>query len=290
MTNRIFYWLNKRYPQNILIKNPLVGSLIYFTFCILFTLIYRPLDVHQARNFNLGMTVAIYFIIVAIALFGIVKLLKLIRYFSDPDEWTILKEVLSIVISLTISGISIYLTGFLMENPEKRWNLATFFNSFLISFLVGIIPFMFFTLINYRYLFVTDIIKFYNTGNNRLSPEMTEELVRIGSQLKKEELEFYPSQLLYAESDGNYIVFHLNICNQIKKRIIRNTISNIEQQLSEIPFLFRTHRAFIVNVRKVSSQKGNTLGYRIKLSGIDTEIPVSRQKARDFDQIMKQYE
>ena len=85
------------------------------------------------------------------------------------------------------------------------------------------------------------------------------------------------------------LVFHLNMENQIKKKTIRNSISNIEQQLSVIPFLFRTHRAYIANVKMVSSQKGNTLGYRLKLIGTDIEIPVSRQKTRDFDQIMKQY-
>jgi len=290
MTLRIFNWLNKKYPQNILIKNPLIGTLFFLVFCIFFTIIYKPLQVKESRFFNFELTMAIYFIIAAFPLFGIVKLLKRVRYFSDPADWTIRKEILSILISLLGVGITVYFSGFILEPPAERWNLHTFFNSLITAFLIGIVPFLFFTLINYRYLFVTDIIKFYNPGINSFSPEKPEELVRIGSQLKKEELEFYPSQFIYAESDGNYIVFHLNIDNQIKKRIIRNSISNIEQQVSAIPFIFRSHRAFIVNVKKVISQKGNTIGYKLKLSGIDTEIPVSRQKARDFDQVMKQYE
>jgi len=36
-----------------------------------------------------------------------------------------------------------------------------------------------------------------------------EEKVEIVSRVKKEELIFYPGQLLYAESDGNYVVFYL---------------------------------------------------------------------------------
>jgi DNA-binding LytR/AlgR family response regulator len=138
-------------------------------------------------------------------------------------------------------------------------------------------------------LLVSDIIKQFNTKNISLSPDPLEELIRIGSQLKKEELTFFPGQLIYAEADGNYIVFHLNIEDQIKKKIIRNSISNIEQQLSAIPFFFRTHRAYIVNLKKVCAQKGNTLGYRLKLSGTDIEIPVSRQKTRDFDLILERY-
>jgi DNA-binding LytR/AlgR family response regulator len=186
-------------------------------------------------------------------------------------------------------GITVYFAGFLLEPPFQRWNLPTFFDSLFSAFLIFSVPLSFFSLINYRYLLVSDIIKQFNTETYLSSPAESEELIRIESQLKKEELFFYPNQFIYAESDGNYIVFHLNLENQIKKRIIRNSISNIEQQLSAIPFLFRSHRAYIVNIRKVSSQKGNTLGYRLKLAGTDIEIPVSRQKTHDFDQILKRY-
>jgi hypothetical protein len=289
MSMKINKWLNKKYPQNILIKNPLIGTSIILVFCVCFVLIYKPFQLHPSRFFNYVMTVAIYFTIEAITLYGFVRLLKWIRFFSDQDEWTILKELLSITICLFWMGLTIYFSGFIMENPGNRWNLPTFFNSLIIASLIGIIPFLFFSLINYRYLFVTDITENFSAELDSSIPEKSEALIRIGSQLKKEELEFYPGQFIFAESDGNYIVFHLNVENQIKKRVIRNSISNVEQQLSEIPFLFRTHRAFIINVKKVCSQKGNSLGYHLRLTGTDSEIPVSRQKAHDFSEIMKRY-
>lgn len=280
--------LNKRYPQNYIIKNPLFGSLVFLGFCIFFALVYRPLQMHESRLFNYGITVAIYCFIVAIPLIGLVIILKRINYFSNSEEWTVLKEILSILILLFGMGITVYFSGFLLEPPEQRWNLSTFFDSLFSAFLVFIIPISFFSIINYRYLLVSDIIKQYNTETYLKSAE-TEELIHIGSQLKKEELNFYPNQFIYAESDGNYTTFHLKLENQIKRKIIRNSISNIEQQLSSIPFLFKTHRAFIVNIKMVDSQKGNSLGYRLKLSGVENEIPVSRQKTKDFDQIMNRY-
>jgi plasmid stabilization system protein ParE len=287
--NAIYKWFNKRYPQNYIIKNPLIGSLVFLVFCICFVIIYKPLQMHESRFFNYEVTVAIYCFIVAIPLFGLVKILKSIRYFSNSDEWTVLKEILSVVLSLLGMGIAVYFSGFLLEPPFQRWNLPTFFDSLFSAFLIFAVPLSFFSLINYRYLLVSDIIKQFTTETYLSSPDETEELIMIDSQLKKEELFFYPNQFLYAESDGNYIVFHLNLENQIKKKTIRNSISNVEQQLSAFPYLFRTHRAYIVNIRKVSSQKGNTLGYRLKLAGTDIEIPVSRQKTRDFDQILKRF-
>ena len=283
-------WLNKRYPQNYIIKNPLIGSLVFLGFCIFFVIIYKPLQTHESRYFSYNLTIAVYCFIVTIPLYGLLTILKSIKFFSDPEDWTVLKELLSVVISLIGMGIAVYFSGFLLEPPGQRWNLITFFDSLLSAFLIFVVPLSFFSIINYRYLLVSDIIKQFNTEAYSKSSGEDEELIRIESQLKKEELNFYPNQFIYAESDGNYTAFHLKMETQIKRKIIRNSISNIEQQLSTIPYLFRTHRAFIVNLKMIDSQKGNSLGYHLKLSGIDNEIPVSRQKTRDFDKTMNRYQ
>ena len=147
----------------------------------------------------------------------------------------------------------------------------------------------FFTAINYRYLFVSESVQSYSQPSGSLRPRQPEELVQIGSRLKKEELSFYPSQFVFAESEGNYVVFHLNSDDKIRKVMIRNSITEIEQQLSPVAFIMRTHRAYIVNVKKVRSRNGNSLGYHLKLYGSDVEIPVSRQNTQAFNQLLKQF-
>jgi hypothetical protein len=283
-------WLNRKYPQNYIIRNPLIGTLVLLGFCILFIIIYRPLQAHESGLFSYNLTVAVYCLIVMIPLYGLLTILKRISFFSDPEDWTVLKELLSVLISLTGMGITVYFAGFLLEPPAQRWNLMTFFDSLVSAFLIFVVPLSFFSVINYRYLLVSDILKQYNIAEaSSGSSGESEELIRMVSQLKKEELSFYPNQLIYAESDGNYTVFHLKQDDQIRRKVIRNSISNIEQQLAVAPFLYRTHRAYIVNLKAIISQKGNTLGYRLKLIGTDKEIPVSRQKTRDFDKSMKRY-
>jgi hypothetical protein len=232
---------------------------------------------------------AVYCFIFSVVVYGLIRILKYRDYFSDQTEWNFLKEMVSIIIILSGVGIAIFISGFFMEEPSSRWNFPTFFNSYLSAFLVGIIPFAFFTLTNYRHLFAEEIIQHLELNNNMVSPSVKEELIQIGSKLKKEELSFYPGQFIYAESDGNYVVFYLYVERHIRKEVIRNSISEIEQQLSAIPWFFRSHRAFIVNVKKVISKKGNTLGYRLKLADSATEIPVSRQNTKAFDQVLMQY-
>lgn len=290
MPNHIYRILNKRYPQNLMLKKPIIGTLVFLVFCFVFVTIYRPLKLHESRFFNFNLTMAVYFCVMSLPLIGLVKGLKSINYFSDGKEWNILKEIISIILILLGMGIVAYFAGFLFEIQGDRWNFATFWDSANHAILIGIVPFVFFTLVNYRYLFVTDKVENFQPQLNQSDAEQPEQLVQIVSKLKKEELCFYPSQLIYSESDGNYVVFYLDVNNHIRKEIIRNSIQNIEKQLSVIPFFMRIHRAFIINVKKVRSRNGNTLGYRLKLTGTETEIPVSRQYIPNFNSLLKRYQ
>jgi hypothetical protein len=289
--NKVFYkWLNIKYPQNFIIRNPLIGALIITIFILGFTVLYKPFNTHAARALSYEVTMAVYCFLSGIIIFLSVKILKAFKFFSDSKSWTIFKELISVIIVLLVLGIAVYLLGFFIEPTGERWNIATFLNSFKGAFLTGIIPLTFFTAINYRYLFPENIIN--NEGSipkTGLENKPPEDLIQISSQLKKEDLSFYPGEFIYAESDGNYVVFYLNRNNLIKKEIIRNSINNIEQQLSGIPYLLRTHRAYIVNLIKVRSKQGNTLGYVIKLTGTENIIPVSRNNTRIFNELFARY-
>lgn len=133
-----------------------------------------------------------------------------------------------------------------------------------------------------------DYFEVNNASAGQVS-QTPDEPVQISSQLKNEDLSFYPGEFIYAESDGNYVVFYLFKNNQVKKEIIRNSINSIEQQLSGIPYFLRTHRAFIVNLKKVRSKQGNTLGYLLKLNETELKIPVSRNNTRIFNELFSKY-
>ncbi|HLP73634.1 MAG TPA: LytTR family DNA-binding domain-containing protein [Bacteroidales bacterium] len=276
-------YLNTRFPRSFIIKKPFTGVLIIATFSFLFLILYKPLGVKGARTFSLELTMAVYSLFSGISAFLAIILLKSIKWFREEKEWTILKELLASLIVILATCLSVYFLGFIVEEPLPRWNLTTFFDSVSHAFLIGIIPFAFFIFVNYRYLFPHKIESLSVSGENVSDAMAEQKLIRISSQLKKESLSFYPSELIYAESDGNYVNFYLDKGSQVKKEVIRNSINNIEQQLSSIPFLFRTHRAFIVNLRKVLSKHGTTLGYNLKLSGTETKIPVSRNNTKQFN-------
>lgn len=286
MNSFIHKWFTIKYPQNYIVKKPLQGGLIIFLFCFGFINLYKPLGFHASRTLSYEATMVLYSFIIGFSIVLLVKLLKSFRFFSANHDWILIKELLSVLFVLIGLGITIYFIGFFIEPPANRWNFPTFLNSCEYSFLLGIIPFTFFSAINYRYLFPQYDDEYVPVKSQGIS---TENLIKISSQLKKEELKFYPSEFLYAESDGNYVIFYLIRDEVVKKEVIRNSINNVEQELSEIPYFLRIHRAFIVNLKKVRSKHGNTLGYQIKLSGTDSKIPVSRSNTSNFNKLLEVY-
>jgi len=235
---------------------------------------------------------AIYSFLPGIFLYMVLRTLKAFEYFSNEKKWTVFKEIISALLVLSVLGLAIYFLGFLIETEPatNRWRISTFLNSLGSAFLIGIIPLTFFSAINYRYLFAPVISSNEtDTPSNELENAVPEDLIRISSQLKKEDLSFYPSEFLYAESDGNYVIFHLLKNNVLKKESIRNSINSISQQLSGVPYFYRTHRAFLVNLKKVKSKQGNSLGYVIKLTGTDIRIPVSRTNTNDFNRLFTRF-
>jgi hypothetical protein len=291
MKSRFDKWLNYNYPQNYILRFPFTGILIIVIFTFGFTSLYKPFNVHPTKVLSFETTMAFYSFLSGIFMYLAVKTMKAVKYFSNEKEWTIFKEIISVLIILFVLGLAIYFLGFLIESEPSanRWNISTFLNSLGSAFLIGIIPLIFFSAVNYRYLF-TPVIS-YNEKNTEAGSEKLppEELIRISSQLKKEDLSFYPGEFLYAESDGNYVIFYLIRDNILKKEIIRNSINSIEQQLSHIPYFFRTHRAFIVNLKKVRSKQGNSLGYMIKLTGPEIKLPVSRNNTSNFNRLFLEY-
>lgn len=281
-------WLHKKCLQNFIIRKPGAGAPVMAIFCFVFLILYRPLDTHPGHFLGYEATMAAYCLITGLSVFGLATWLKHFSYFSDQKQWTILREILSILFVLTGMGFAIFLTAFLIEPPAYRWNFQTLADSIKNAYLIGIIPFAFFTLVNTRFWLPSEYVMVKKEAMGVHPDALKEETITIRSQLKKETLKFHPDQLIYAESEGNYVVFYLEDNKQILKKMIRNSMNNIEQDLEQTPHIIRIHRAFMVNLKKVRIKRGNTLGYRLKLSGIETEIPVSRNHTRHFNQLTEQ--
>lgn len=271
-------WIDKKYPQNYLIQKPVIGSVLLSFYCLLFLIIYRPFDLSAKGEMSFEATMALYTVAMIPVHMLLIYGLRKMWFFSNRDQWSIRKEILAILLILTGLGIFVFAFGFWVEGPLNRLNFATLMDSCKIVFLTCAILYGMLTLINLRYLESGQIPA-------TVSRDSVEETVCIQSRLKSEAFTLPLSDLLYIESEGNYVVFHLFQNGSVRKEIIRNSISDVEQMLAGFPFIVRTHRAFMVNIKKVSKRTGNSAGYRLQLEGAGDLIPVSRSNVENFDRM-----
>lgn len=291
MATRIIRFLRKYYPQNIIIKKPFLGMVLFSLLAFVFLLVYKPTQVSKSPHLSFEATMGVYCLGSGFVIMLLIYLFKRINYFSNSEKWNLIKELEFTVFILLGCGIFVYFLAFFVEVSSSRWNLITFCDSIMKTFLVGIIPFSFFTILNYRFLFYPEMTE--ESGiqktHEMISPSQEEDKIEINSKLKKESLCFYPSQFVFAVSNGNYVDFYLVQENKTCKKTIRNSILDIEKQLSQVPFIIKTHRAFIINLKRIQKKQGNASGYRLIVSGTDMVIPVSRQNTLLFDEKWKQY-
>jgi len=286
MSNWLLKRLNTPYPQNYILRHPYGGALVGCSFFFLFTIIYRPLSI-SPKPLGFEVTMAIYSLGLTLPLVLVIKSLKRLPYYSTSQGWTLSRELTIEAMILFIMSIYTFLIGFILEAPSTySWNLHTFWSSCKSTFLLGVPPYLFFTVQNYKYLLSPDRTSRTNALKDEENQTLSEkQKIQINSKLKKDNLSFYPHEFLYAESDGNYVIFYLIENQNIHKKVIRNSITNVESQFDEFPHMQRTHRAFIINLKKVTQKQGNASGYRLTLEGTDAQLPVSRQNVTTFDQI-----
>jgi hypothetical protein len=288
---KITEYLNKSYPQNYIIKKPLAGAFTFALICYLFLIIYRPQESHASSGMSYPLTMALYCIAVALFMTAAVTIFKRAFYSSINARWSIKREIAANVALLLLLGSSAYLSGFMIEDSSGRLNIATICDSFLNSSLLGSVPLIIISLINSfnssRYNEVLLPGKGHSTEQERdLSPGG---VISIVSKLKKEELTFYTDEFIYAKADGNYVEFYLKVLEIKKKVTIRNFINETELQFLQYPYIMRVHRKFIVNLKKIESKKGNALSLKVRVTGEDEEIPVSRNKIKEFNDLLKRY-
>jgi len=278
-----FPFFKKSFPKNFLLESAAKGAFILFAFCFLFGWIYQPLNIHPSALLNFEGTLLVYAFVIGLTSFMCIKLLSNISFFSGDGSWNLTKEVSMILIVLFMIGNVVYFAAFILEVQADRWNIPTYLDSLVSVFLICSIPFGIGTLMNFNTLF-QDTINL--SPKNQNSEEISQpDILKLETSLKKDELSIPVSKLLYAESDGNYVFFHIHTPKGTKREMARVPMNQVEEQLSGYAQFFRTHRSFMVNMNYVTSATGNALGYTLKLQHTEKEIPVSRTQAKAFKQL-----
>jgi DNA-binding LytR/AlgR family response regulator len=116
--------------------------------------------------------------------------------------------------------------------------------------------------------------RFVELESIRLGTPSTQ-FVHLTSENEKDNVSVALADLLYLESQDNYVaVVHIDKGHR-RGTLMRTTLKRIENTL-DVPTLVRCHRSFIVNLQRVRSCHGNRHGLKLGIEGGDESVPVSR--------------
>ena len=84
-------------------------------------------------------------------------------------------------------------------------------------------------------------------------------------------------KVLFIKSADNYTEIHYLDGARHKRKLLRNTLQNIELQIKVQPQFIRCHRTCIVNICSVTKFDTNCSSHNLILKGYDKLLPVSRR-------------
>ena len=204
------------------------------------------------------------------------------KRFFDEKRWTkgkyfvfIFLVTLMIAVANTLYNYFLLYSGVYLTRAETPFSVYLF-HYLKVTFPVGIIPatFGYFWLKNQG--LHSDLHEKEEQNRklmNRIRNEsISDEKIITLSGNTKDALTLFPRELFYIESVGNYIQINYHINGNISQKVLRATLLQMEELLSEYPYLVRCHRAFIVNTQHIEMIKG----LKLRLKTIEKEIPVSK--------------
>lgn len=279
-------------------------SLVVCSFIYLFLLIFQPFGLHFLEP-RLKHPVFLGYAAVCYIMLGlnILILPRLFKNIFDEARWTVLHQIVWEIWDVFTIGAGVYLfTHNIVDYlSDLDFGTASFLWFQKITFSIGIIPIIVLTLWTQIYLLKKNLkaaeeinAQIKATSKDAPKHALTEpalkQMLVLKSENMRETLEVDPEDILLIESVGNYVeITYQKEKDKAERTLLRSSLRRIERQLKEFPFLFKCHRGYIVNIKRIQKTNGNAQGYKLYLEGIDKNIPVARSYLKKFKEHMRQH-
>ncbi len=131
------------------------------------------------------------------------------------------------------------------------------------------------TQLRYRKLLLEN--KVLHNKINQLSDTFSSKYVELISENISDNFRVQISSLLFLKSADNYVEVGYLEGEELRKKLLRATLKNLEQQLKEYGIFIRTHRTCIVNAQYIERIQKKLNSIWLILSESKELFPVSRQ-------------
>jgi cell shape-determining protein MreD len=285
--NRIKNFLSQPYPFYYQGQLLITSSLILLVAVFFFNYLIEPFEVNtREHRMPFVFICLIHALIPAILYWFCFSRLQKIP--GLDERWNIRREILVVVSLLILIGIVQFLIRDLIYNNPNNWSWRYFYEEIRNALLVGTLFSCIFVPANFNRLYRQ------NRSHAEALPEVKplqvvyeHKLIPIQTQVKNDDFLLDAATLLFVRAEKNYVEIYLSNGRQVDKLLKRISMKELEAQLTDLPFLVKTHRSYLVNLVAIEEVSGNAQGYRLRIKQCDEAIPVSRNLIPVFEEKRK---
>lgn len=272
--------LKQPYPFYFEGRSLWILLLILAVMGIVFQYFFKPFDVylpeHRMSFFAITVVHTANALLIILAGALILKLLPGVTAF-----WNVGKEIVFLTALVLAIGVGQFLIRDLIYDNPNNWSLGYLLEEVRNSFLVGILFISILLPINFNRLIYQNQKKAAALSQDR-KPKNIAGPIDIKTQVKQDDFNLIPSDLIYARAEGNYVTLCLD-GESGEKLIKRISLTELENQLKAYPFIVRTHRSYLVNLHYIRAISGNAQGYVLNMQNTEERIAVSRKMIPVFE-------
>lgn len=270
--------LNTKLNQFISSLKEELGLFLSISFGVfLFILFFEPFSL-EAFDFNNRLLFVAGIAAIAFSLMSLVRVvIPWLKHKYDVRLEPVLPSFINSFIILVLSIVSIVLYVYHVGNVP-----LSFYMVFKIGLICIALP------VSLR---LYDLIRELKLQNEKLVKEKElaqKEVNKVREEYLNKPLEFVAEQgteslvlqitdIAAIRSADNYVEIIYAENGQLKSKLLRNTLKNIEIQLKPYPNFIRSHRTSIVNAHHINRLYKDGSNYSLIIKGFEEHIPVSRQ-------------
>lgn len=281
--------LSKPYPKDSTIKRKIIFATVFGLFVFLFLSFFQPFGIESWNPENKTLRLLGYgFITTSVLLFHFLLVERIFPKWFSESSWKVWKEIVWALWIVLVIGTFNLLYSRWQAGFSLSW--MNFLLYQWITLTIGLFPVIISTLINYNRL-QSKNFKAANQMNKVIDEDLRlpktkdhKTLIELVGEGTKESVSVPFENIIYIEAADNYVEVIWMEGDKIQKKLLRNTLKNLETSLSPFPQIFRCHRSFMVNLTRVIRVSGNSQGYKLHFAQVEAEVPVSRQ----FNEIIRE--
>ncbi|CAL2085744.1 LytTR family transcriptional regulator [Tenacibaculum sp. 190524A02b] len=274
-------YLNSEYPFYYKPKIAFLIGGIILLLSTLFSVLFEPFEVNFKELKFSYFTISFIHALLSFVIF-ITAAFILNSFRKENQVWKVKNEFVFLIMVLIIIGVFQFLIRDFIYAKNDNWSFRYLYEEIRNTVLVGSLLIFVITSIN-----IQRLINFYESRGKRIKTisgrnnvDKYSSRIHIKTQVKSDDFSLDIKNFIFAKSDKNYIEFYFKDETILLKRI---TIKSLENQLRDYNFIIKTHRSYLINLKYITTIKGNAQGYKLIVENSDVIVPVSRTMIENFE-------